>query len=143
VQDIKNYNPNKSMQKGEWIFVSKSAGIMLSSRSPAGRSIENINFIWPLQFTTMRVSSDYGYRGFSHHNGIDLPAPRKTQIIAAADGKVVTSSRLKGYGKTIIINHGGGVETLYAHNSENLVRQGSYVHKGQVIGLVGATGRAT
>ena len=91
----------------------------------------------------MRVSSDYGYRGFSHHDGIDLPAPRKTPIVASASGKVITSHRVKGYGKTVIIDHGGGVQTLYAHNAENLVKKGAYVHKGQEIALVGATGRAT
>lgn len=143
VNDIKNFNPTKGLNKGDWIFVPKSSGMMISSRSPAGRSLENINFIWPLQFSTIKVSSDYGYRGFRHHDGVDLPAPRKTQIVAAADGKVVNSSRLKGYGKTIIISHGGGIETLYAHNSENVVKNGAFVRQGQVIALVGATGRAT
>lgn len=143
LSDIKNYNPHKSLQSGDWIFVPKQAGLLKTSRQPASQSLENIALIWPLQFSTLRVSSDYGYRGFSHHNGIDLPAPRKTPIVAAAAGRVVNSSRLKGYGKTIIIDHGNGIETLYAHNSENIVKLGANVHKGQVIALVGATGRAS
>ena len=143
VSDIKNYNIGKSLSKGHWIFVPKSAGLFSNKRDPAELSLDHISLMWPLQFTNIRVSSDYGYRGFSHHDGIDLPAPRKTPIVAAAGGKVVTSSRAKGYGKTVIIDHGNGIQTLYAHNAENLVRLGSVVHKGQVIGLVGATGRAT
>jgi murein DD-endopeptidase MepM/ murein hydrolase activator NlpD len=143
VSEIKNYNLGKSLSKGNWIFVPKPVGMMMSKRQPAGMSLENVDLIWPLQFTNIRVSSDYGYRGFSHHDGIDLPAPRKTPIVASASGRVITSSRVKGYGKTVIIDHGNGIQTLYAHNAENLVKKGSVVHQGQVIGLVGATGRAT
>lgn len=143
LQEIKNFNANKKLSQGDWIFVPKAAGIMLSKRQPAGMSLDNITLIWPLQFSTMKISSDYGYRGFSHHNGIDLPAPRKTPIFASASGRVITSSRIKGYGKTVIIDHGSGVQTLYAHNAENIVKNGAYVQKGQIIGLVGATGRAT
>lgn len=143
LNDIKNYNSDKSLKKGDWIFVPKAVGFINSSRQPAGYTLENLSFIWPLQFSTIKVSSDYGYRGFSHHDGIDLPAPRKTTIVAVANGKVISSSRLKGYGKTVIIDHGNGIETLYAHNSDNIVKVGTYVYKGQKIALVGATGRAT
>ena len=64
-------------------------------------------------------------------------------MVAAGNGKVVTSGSLGGYGKTVIIDHGGGIMTLYAHNSQLLVSEGSSVVRGQKISLVGSTGVST
>lgn len=143
-QDIEMYNRGKNLERGTWVFIPRPIGVLLSSRKPGfHHTMDGQNFSWPLDFSQIEISSDYGYRGFSHHDGIDLPAPRKTPISASAEGVVKVSARIKGYGKTVIIDHGNGVETLYAHNSSNLVSPGQRVLRGQVIALVGATGRAT
>jgi murein DD-endopeptidase MepM/ murein hydrolase activator NlpD len=77
------------------------------------------------------------------HTGADLKTKAKDKIYAAFAGEVVFSDRFSGYGNLVRINHGNGLETYYAHNSKNLVKKGQYVKAGQVIALVGQTGRAT
>lgn len=77
------------------------------------------------------------------HNGIDIAAPIGTDIKAATDGEVIFSGEKKGYGKVVIIKNKAGLETIYAHNKENLVHIGDNVKKGDVIAKVGLTGRTT
>jgi murein DD-endopeptidase MepM/ murein hydrolase activator NlpD len=77
------------------------------------------------------------------HDGIDISAPTGTPIVAAARGRVITASRQSGYGLTVVIDHGFGVTTVYAHTSRMLVRVGQTVERGEVIAQVGATGVAT
>lgn len=82
-----------------------------------------------------------------HHNGIDISAPRGTDIYAPAAGVVEfvkTRYRLnKGYGRVVILNHGDGLKTLYGHMSKVLVKRGQKVNRWDVLGQVGDTGRAT
>ncbi|NUQ70989.1 MAG: peptidoglycan DD-metalloendopeptidase family protein [Chthonomonadales bacterium] len=95
------------------------------------------------------VTSNYGmrYHPILHrrrmHTGVDFGAPYGSSIRAAADGVVIMSSYMRGYGNTVIIDHGGGVTTLYAHCSALLVRDGRSVRQGQTIARVGSTGLAT
>ncbi len=101
-------------------------------------------FRWPL---SGRVTSNFGYRTIfgsrSFHSGLDIAAPYGTPIVAS-DGGTVTFSGYKGsYGNLIIISHGNGVETYYAHCSSLSVSSGTKVYKGQTIAKVGRTGRAT
>ncbi len=78
------------------------------------------------------------------HKGIDIAAPYGTPVKAAASGKVIYSgSGLRGYGKTVIIDHQNGYITLYSHMSAILVDEGERVDRGEVIGKVGSTGRTT
>lgn len=98
-------------------------------------------FVWPLD--TVDVSSRFGYRGRRKHNGIDLRAPSGTAIVASAAGKVVFSGRRNGYGLMVVIDHGGGIKTVYAHNQRNIVQIGERVDQGQVIARVGRSGNAT
>lgn len=78
------------------------------------------------------------------NKGIDIQAPAGTAIKAALDGKVsFVSDQVKGYGNMIIVDHSNGFQTVYAHNAENLVAVGQHVAKGQTIGKVGSTGRAS
>ncbi len=97
-----------------------------------------------------RFASGYGYRIHpiyrtkKMHTGIDLTAPTGTIIHATGDGKVIQANySLGGYGKRIIIDHGFGFKTLYAHLSEIDVKVGQQVKRGQLIGKVGSTGRST
>ncbi len=98
-------------------------------------------YIWPLR--SYKVSSGFGRRWGRLHAGIDLRAPQGTPIRAAADGEVVFAGFSGAYGRMIVISHGQGIETVYAHNSRNRVRKGQRVQKGEIIGNVGRSGNAT
>jgi len=98
-------------------------------------------YIWPLY--RFRISSRFGNRRGRLHSGIDLSAPRGTPVRAAADGRVKYSGFRGGYGNMIVIDHGHGIETVYAHHERNLVAVGQRVSQGEVIGRVGRSGRAT
>lgn len=84
-----------------------------------------------------------GYGGGRNHAGVDIKNGPGTNVYAAFDGKVVQSGTFSGYGKCITIQHPNGLETRYSHNSKNFVVVGDQVKAGQVIGIVGRTGRAT
>ena len=103
---------------------------------------------WPVP-SSSRISSGYGPRkspisGKSEfHTGIDIPASSGSNIVAADSGTVVSSGWMNGYGYTVVLNHGGGITTLYGHASKLLVSKGQTVTKGQVIALIGSTGWST
>ena len=96
-----------------------------------------------------RISSPYGYRKHpiykvrKLHTGLDIAASSGTSIRCAGDGTVVHASRWGGYGNCIIVDHGGGLATLYGHCSRLAVTKGQRVTQGQVIGYVGSTGMST
>lgn len=96
-----------------------------------------------------RVSSSFGYRVHpifgvrKLHTGVDLAAGAGTPIVASATGRVVFAGWRGGYGRTVIVDHGGGVTTLYAHQSSLSVSQGQSVTRGQQVGRVGSTGYST
>ena len=102
-------------------------------------------FVWPVGGDGGYVSSLYGYRSWdnSNHRAIDIAADRGTDIYAAADGVVTFAGTYSSYGKLVIIDHGGGYETYYAHQSSIDVEKGDVVQKGDVIGHVGMTGSAS
>jgi lipoprotein NlpD len=90
-----------------------------------------------------RYSSRFGWRWSKFHEGIDLAAPEGTAVLAAHDGVVVLESESwGGFGKVVVIK-GEGLLTVYAHNSDNKVKKGTRVRRGQRIARVGATGNAT
>jgi hypothetical protein len=86
------------------------------------------------------VSSSFGPRGETHHDGIDIAAPIGTPVRAARGGRVLYSDELRGYGNLLIIEHGDGYATVYAHNRANLVKTGAAVRQGEVVAEVGETG---
>ncbi len=119
---------------------------------------ERLDLLWPVE--TRTISSAWGprmrtktvrvknqrkkrvrYKG--RHKGVDLTAPVGTSVFAALDGQVVMSGKHKQYGNYVVVDHGNGVATLYAHHQLNLVHEGDIVHRGQKIAEVGRTGNAT
>ena len=77
------------------------------------------------------------------HTGVDLAAPTGTPVLAAKAGRVALVQAVGGYGMTVLLNHGEGVETLYAHLQQALVREGDLIEQGVQLGAVGMTGAAT
>ncbi len=104
---------------------------------------------WPVPLDYKRISSDFGMRMHPVlkrrmlHTGIDIPAPKGTAIYAATAGQVVHSGWLGSYGYAIIVDHGGGIMTLYGHCSKLISKADSYVERGQRIAEVGTSGRST
>ena len=96
---------------------------------------------WSYPLPGAKVISPYG--GKRRHSGVDLKTRPNDEIVAAFDGIVVSSGPFAGYGNCIRIKHAYGFETLYSHQSKNLVKAGQKVKAGEVIGLTGRTGRAT
>lgn len=96
--------------------------------------------IWPL---SGRVTSYYGYRWGSLHTGIDIDGDTGQPYVAAAGGEVISAGWNGNYGYSILIDHGNGVATRYAHSSKLKVSAGDTVSQGDTIGLVGSTGRST
>ena len=96
---------------------------------------------WAYPLPDARGISPYG--GARRHSGVDLKTKPNDEIYAAFDGEVVASGPYYGYGNCIRIKHAYGLETLYSHQSKNMVKKGDKVKAGQVIGLTGRTGRAT
>jgi murein DD-endopeptidase MepM/ murein hydrolase activator NlpD len=108
--------------------------------------LETVPNLWPTQG---RLTSKYGNRknpfgrGIKFHKGIDIASSYGTSIKSAASGTVTYSGTRSGYGRVVMIKHSSEYETLYAHNSKNLVKVGDKVKKGQVIAKMGSSGRST
>ena len=96
---------------------------------------------WAYPLPGSHVISPFG--GRRGHSGVDIKTVPNDKILAAFDGEVTRSEMYYGYGNCIRIKHANGLETLYSHQSKNLVKVGQRVKAGQVIGLTGRTGRAT
>jgi murein DD-endopeptidase MepM/ murein hydrolase activator NlpD len=101
--------------------------------------------IWPIDQAVAVVISRFGPRGRAGrmHRGIDIKAPRGTDVVSTADGIVVFSGRRSGYGNYVEIDHGDGVVSAYGHFERIDVAVGDEVRQGMAIGTVGATGNAS
>jgi len=105
--------------------------------------------IWPIEAPDAWISSGFGHRldpisgRRQFHEGVDIVAPLRSPVVATADGKVELAAWDGGLGWLVIMDHGYGYRTRYAHNSKLLVKRGDTVRRGDVIALVGSTGRAT
>jgi murein DD-endopeptidase MepM/ murein hydrolase activator NlpD len=98
-------------------------------------------FVWPIQGP---VNSPFGPRGGRLHAGIDIGSPHYQEVVAAADAEVIYANDSKGpLGKAVVLQHGRGLRTVYAHLSIIIARERDTVRQGQAIGGVGDTGRAT
>ncbi len=123
-----------------------AAGAAYSVLRGAGRSV-SIPSRMPVE--GIRLTSGFGMRehpvlgGLRQHKGVDLAAPTGTPIYATADGEVSKAEWFSGYGLFVALEHGAEIQTRYGHMSRLNVAAGQYVHKGDLIGYVGTTGRST
>ncbi|HIT87788.1 MAG TPA: peptidoglycan DD-metalloendopeptidase family protein [Candidatus Coprocola pullicola] len=139
----------KRAQQAKRQSTNNTANTTSSGGAPMGNvEYTGGQFAWPVPGRSY-ISSGYGYRnrpigsGREFHTGYDIPGAYGADIVAAADGTVITAGYVNGFGYTVMINHGGGIVTLYGHNSKLNVSVGDRVSRGQVIAKCGSTGNST
>ncbi len=138
------------LEEGPYLEIEESSDInffMLDADEFQLSDQANLPDMMPLHGT---ITSPFGLRRYSRrarrvrwHKGLDIAAPVGSPIFAPADGRVEYVGRKGGYGQTLVIDHGGELATLYAHNSRIMVQAGDKIVKGQEICLVGVSGRST
>lgn len=130
---------NELMRSDDYMDLFRSA----TNSAVGGDIIGSENFIYPVK--VVNITATYpSYSDGSYHSGVDFSVPKGSEIMAASDGVVSTVRKLNySYGYYIIIDHGNGLSTLYAHNSEILVNEGTVVKQGDIIAYSGSTGNST
>ena len=114
-----------------------------ASRGQAGTPVLVPNG-WPVPYDLASVSSSFGAsRSYGRHQGLDLTAPKGTPVRATADGVVIFAGRSGDFGRLVVIDHGAGWETRYAHLKNIETKQGQRVKRATVIGTVGKSGNAS
>jgi len=147
VAEINGISDADRLRAGQKVFIPDVEAVTTAEK-PAKKPKKKVaikkwtgQFIWPVEGV---LTSKFGIRRGRRHDGIDIGAPEGTDVCAAADGTVLYSGdQQTGYGNLIILSHADDMITVYAHNRENLVKENDTVKRGQVIGRVGQTGRAT
>lgn len=125
---------------------SQQIAAMIRRSQQGGRPGSTGAMLWPVSGP---ITSSFGWRTHPifgtalFHSGLDIGVDYGTPVQAADGGTVIYAGWMGGYGKAVIIDHGGGISTLYGHNSELLVSEGQSVRKGQVISYAGSTGYST
>lgn len=138
---LKTLNRGKKFHSGEIVFVPVRGGIL--SRGIASLAFFEGRFLWPVP-AVKKISSGFGERGGRPHNGIDIPAPIGTHVVAADEGVVIYSgNQLSGFGNLTVIDHENGTYSVYGHAHKNFTRKGQRVSRGEVIAQVGNTGRSS
>ena len=147
-----------SLQSGEIIDLLDELESQIEDRTQQLDVLESLMFNRRLSndvrpegrpITSGWMSSGFGYRTDpftgkrAFHRGLDFVSPQGSDVMAVAAGVVTYSGKLRNYGNMVEIDHGNGLVTRYGHNDENLVAVGDAVKKGEVIALVGSTGRST
>ena len=133
----------------DWEAIENGGRVTSKGNLVAGYQAAKVGVPSLMPLSGSRMSSGYGMRDHpvlgrrANHAGIDLAAPTGTPVYATADGRVERASRWSSYGNIVMIEHGGAMETRYAHLSGFAVSEGDKVRKGQLIGYVGSTGRST
>lgn len=122
------------------VVVQGTRRMVATARMRVSRGSGSGTLGWPVGGS---ITSGYGYRGREFHGGIDIAADYGAPVAAAAGGQVVFAGWDGGYGRTVVIDHGNGLATRYAHLSRVDVSSGEAVGRGEAIGAVGATGRAS
>ena len=121
-------------------------GSLLDTRSEMPVHRGGVPSVWPV---SGRVTSEFGLRasprggGSRHHPGMDIGAPRGARVEAAGAGRVTFAGGSRGYGRMVVVDHGGDLKTVYAHLSSIFAHTGQTVRQGDLLGTVGATGTTT
>ena len=148
---IKEYEDMIASENAEIAALEKAVAeekARLAAENAKARIYDGGMFTWPCP-GYKRISDDYGNRMHptlgieKFHNGLDMAAASGTPILAAYDGDVVAAAYSSSMGNYIMIDHGGGLYTIYMHSSALYVSKGQSVSKGQTIAAVGSTGRST
>ena len=123
---------------------SASVDIATNEEPTAGAGEIQLTGTWRWPLEEVKVSSPYGKRGHKFHQGVDLHAPMHTRVLAANDGVVVyVGSKIRGYGRMVVLKHADNFYTVYAHHSKNLVKVGKQVKRGDLIAYSGRSGHAS
>lgn len=126
--------------------VSESLKMVYNELQKEREAFEHLPTLWPVKG---RITSGFGYRvspigeNYQFHSGVDISVPEGTPVLASASGKVVEVGRNELNGLYLRIRHINGITTTYAHLKKVFVSKGDYLKKGEVVGLVGLTGRTT
>jgi len=134
-------SPSQRKAEGKAVPTGKAA--LTTTHGAQGKNLTatgTAKFVWPLRGV---ITSPFGIRGGTMHEGIDISVPEGTPVVAAAAGKVIFAANHGGYGNVVIIQHADNYFTVYAHNSTLLVQEGQVVKQGEKIALSGKTGRAS
>jgi murein DD-endopeptidase MepM/ murein hydrolase activator NlpD len=148
LKEVNSLKQNEIVPVRKPIFIPYSESYIQNlSNKGQGRDIvlsDYRDFVWPVGTVNAKISSKLGLRRHSMHTGIDIACPHRSPILAAGDG-VITSATYNGnYGLAVFIQHDiNQIQTLYAHNSYLLVKEGERVQKGQIIAFSGSTGHST
>ncbi len=144
------YNRKVDILTNKLNLQSQSYDMVLRSVQRSEDSLLSLPGIMPVNPLQYRVSSSFGFREHPishrhiHHDGLDLAAREGSKVFATGKGVVVSvSNDVRGYGKQVMVDHGYGYKTRYAHLSKFSVRVGDTVNRGTVVGLVGNTGQST
>ena len=144
IQTNKLYDANR-IRVGQVLRIKSGSGQTVVSGTNVEQPI-NVNagrMVWPVQGGG-RLSSRFGHRNGSFHDGIDIAAPSGTPVLASHDGDVIyADNKLSGYGNLVILRGSNNIKTVYGHNKKLLVRKNQRVRKGQQIAQVGSTGKST
>jgi murein DD-endopeptidase MepM/ murein hydrolase activator NlpD len=132
----------------DYNYLRSAEKLALNSRrvNRFGMPTKSLPSLWPVEG---RILSAFAQRTdpFSgegaFHKGVDISSPTGAPVHCTADGIIVSAEPMGGYGRLVIVDHGGGVHTYYAHLSKILVHAGQEVHRGDLVGLVGSSGRTT
>ncbi len=148
VAELNNIKDRAQIKPGDRIFMPGARKVMevagTQDTAKAAVQTENVQtsrapgmFTWPVQGPVIK---DFGIAGGLKHDGINIQAQSGSPVRVAAPGKVAFSSKLQGYGNTIIVEHNDRYATIYANNETNLVTSGQWVKRGQLIARVGSSG---
>lgn len=125
--------PRSSQEQSTFIARIKNVLVPVPTRV----GVRGGSFIWPT--SARRITQYFNWR----HTGVDIAGPSSNRIFAASDGTVVFAGWARGYGNSLVIDHGNGLQTRYGHASKLLAKKGEYVSRGETIAMVGSTGRST
>ncbi len=147
--DINSYTQQLKAKEREAQRIESQIKALLAQQNQSSQpAVASSGYVWPCP-ASKYITSYFGrrvhpvYGTVKVHNGLDIGGPNGCNIIAANSGTVIVSEYSSSFGNYIVINHGNGVTTLYAHMSARLVSVGANVTKGQVIGKEGSTGVST